>query len=119
VVDHEGIDQIAHVVGPVPCLPRDPSVGRKQLDRDASRIHRYRDQVRQVVVGIRGPLVGGLMEQGMNPGAGMAFLLAGGVTSIPSAIAVFALARLPVFAAYIGFSLVGVMGPGLLYAAIA
>jgi uncharacterized membrane protein YraQ (UPF0718 family) len=64
------------------------------------------------------PLVGGLMEQGMNPGAGMAFLLAGGVTSIPAAIAVFAISRLPVFAAYIGFSLVGVMGLGLLYAAI-
>ena len=28
------------------------------------------------------PLVGGLIDQGMAPGAGMAFLLAGGVTSI-------------------------------------
>ena len=35
------------------------------------------------------PLVGGLIEQGMAPGAGMAFLLAGGVSSIPAAIAVW------------------------------
>lgn len=39
------------------------------------------------------PLVGGLIEQGMAPGAGMAFLVAGGVTSIPAAMAVWALAR--------------------------
>ena len=39
------------------------------------------------------PLVAGLIEQGMAPGAGMAFLLAGGVSSIPAAIAVWALAR--------------------------
>ena len=65
------------------------------------------------------PLVGGLIEQGMSPGAGMAFLLAGGVTSIPAAIAVFALARLPVFMAYIGFALVGVLGLATLYQQIA
>jgi hypothetical protein len=33
------------------------------------------------------PLVDGLMEQGMAPGAGMAFLVAGGVSSLPAAIA--------------------------------
>jgi len=43
------------------------------------------------------PLVAGLIEQGMAPGAGMAFLLAGGVSSIPAAIAVWALARPQVF----------------------
>lgn len=59
------------------------------------------------------PLVGGLIEQGMAPGAGMTFLLAGGVSSIPAAIAVFALARLPVFLAYLGFALVGAMIAGL------
>ena len=65
------------------------------------------------------PLVGGLIEQGMAPGAGMAFLLAGGVTSIPAAIAVYALARPPVFAAYLGFALVGSLGLGLGYALFA
>ena len=64
------------------------------------------------------PLVSGLIEQGMAPGAGMTFLLAGGVTSIPAAIAVFALARLPVFFTYLGFALVGSFALGLLFNAI-
>ena len=61
------------------------------------------------------PLVGGLIEQGMAPGAGMAFLLAGGVTSIPAAIAVYALARPPVFVAYLGFAFLGSLSAGLLF----
>lgn len=61
------------------------------------------------------PLVGGLMEQGMAPGAGMAFLVAGGVTSIPAAMAVWAIARPPVFALYIGLSLSGAFAAGLLF----
>lgn len=61
------------------------------------------------------PLVGGLMEQGMATGAGMAFLVAGGVTSIPAAVAVWALARPPVFALYIGLSLTGAFAAGLLF----
>ena len=65
------------------------------------------------------PLVGGLIDQGMAPGAGMAFLLAGGVTSIPAAIAVYALARPPVFAAYLGFAIVGSLVLGLLFNALA
>lgn len=55
------------------------------------------------------PLVAGLIDQGMQPGAGMAFLLAGGVTSIPASIAVFALARLPVFITYLAFALTGAL----------
>jgi hypothetical protein len=61
------------------------------------------------------PLVGGLIEQGMAPGAGMAFLVAGGVTSIPAAMAVWALARREVFAVYIGLSLTGAFASGLLF----
>lgn len=61
------------------------------------------------------PLVGGLIQQGMAPGAGMAFLVAGGVTSIPAAMAVWALARPQVFAAYIGLSLTGAFATGLLF----
>jgi len=53
------------------------------------------------------PLVNGLIGEGMEPAAGMAFLLAGGVTSIPASIAVFALARLPVFLAYLALALAG------------
>jgi len=61
------------------------------------------------------PLVGGLMEQGMAPGAGMAFLVAGGVTSIPAAMAVWALAKPQVFAIYIALSLSGAFMIGLLF----
>jgi hypothetical protein len=61
------------------------------------------------------PLVGGLIDSGMEPGAGMAFLVAGGVTSIPAAIAVFALARRPVFLAYLGFALTGAVLAGVAY----
>lgn len=62
------------------------------------------------------PLVSGLIDQGMAPGAGMAFVLAGGVSSIPAAIAVWALARPPVFAAYLGFAFCGAFLLGLAYA---
>ncbi len=65
------------------------------------------------------PLVEGLISQGMAPGAGMAFLLAGGVSSIPAAIAVFALARLPVFLSYLGFACAGSLALGLLYGILA
>ncbi|HIF69871.1 MAG TPA: permease [Deltaproteobacteria bacterium] len=64
------------------------------------------------------PLVGGLIEQGMAPGAGMAFLLAGGVSSIPAAVAVWALARPPVFAAYLFFAFIGAFSLGSLYGLI-
>ncbi|MCO8146533.1 permease [Rhodovulum tesquicola] len=61
------------------------------------------------------PLVGGLITQGMAPGAGMAFLVAGGVTSIPAAMAVWALTRPQVFALYIALSLTGALVAGLLF----
>lgn len=65
------------------------------------------------------PLVNGLIQQGINPGAGMAFLLAGGATSIPAMIAVFALARRPVFFAYLSFALIGSVLAGLVFSALA
>ena len=63
------------------------------------------------------PLAAGLIEQGMNPGAAMAFLLAGGVTCIPAAVAVFSLVRLRVFLAYLGFALLGSLVAGLAFGA--
>lgn len=65
------------------------------------------------------PLVAGLVEQGMAPGAALAFLVAGGVSSVPAAIAVFALVRLPVFALYLGFALSGSLAVGLAFSAYA
>jgi len=53
------------------------------------------------------PLVSGLIDMGVSPGAGMAFLVAGGVTSIPAAIAVFALVKRPVFILYIALAMTG------------
>ena len=61
------------------------------------------------------PLVSGLIEQDMSPGAGLSFLVAGGVTSLPAAIAVFALVRRPVFALYVVFALTGSLASGLFY----
>ena len=63
------------------------------------------------------PLVGGLIEQGMAPGAGLAFLVAGGVTSLPAAIAVFALVKLRVFLVYLVLALSGSLLAGLLFQA--
>ena len=39
------------------------------------------------------PVVAGLIENGMTPGAALSFMLAGAMTSIPAAIAVFSLVR--------------------------
>ena len=61
------------------------------------------------------PLIGTLIGQGMQPGAGMAFLVAGGVTSLPAAIAVWALVKKRVFALYIAISLGGAFATGLLF----
>ncbi len=65
------------------------------------------------------PLAAGLIEQGMNPGAAMSFLIAGGVTCIPAAVAVYSLVRLRVFAAYIGFATFGAVLAGLGFSAFA
>lgn len=65
------------------------------------------------------PLVGGLLEQGMSAGAALSFMVAGGVTSIPAAIAVFALVKRPVFLAYVGFALSGSFIAGLLFQSLA
>ncbi len=65
------------------------------------------------------PLVAGLMEQGMSAGAAMAFVVAGGVSSIPAMTAVFALVKRQVFAAYIGLGFLGAVLSGLAYGAFA
>ena len=61
------------------------------------------------------PLIGELMAMGMAPGAALAFLVAGGVTSLPAAMAVFALVRAPVFAWYLAVSLLGSLAVGFAY----
>ena len=64
-------------------------------------------------------LVGGLIQQGMSAGAAMAFLVAGGATSIPAALAVSSIVRPKVFLAYLGFAFTGAVIAGLAYGALA
>ncbi|WP_299689494.1 permease [uncultured Tateyamaria sp.] len=59
------------------------------------------------------PLIGDLLDQGMAPGAAMSFMIAGGVSSIPAAIAVWALVKPRIFAAYLGFALTGAILTGV------
>ncbi len=61
------------------------------------------------------PLVSGLMEIGMTPGAAMAFITAGAVSSIPAAIAVWALVKKSVFVLYLVLGLIGAMATGWIY----
>ena len=61
------------------------------------------------------PLLAGLTVQGMSDGAAMAFILAGGVSSIPAMAAVWSLVKPPVFAAYVGLGLVGAVVAGSIF----
>jgi uncharacterized membrane protein YraQ (UPF0718 family) len=63
------------------------------------------------------PTVGALVDMGMAPGAGLAFMVAGGVTSIPAAMAVFALVKRPVFIWYLALGLTGSLVAGTAYQA--
>ncbi len=65
------------------------------------------------------PLVAGLIDKGMAPGAAMAFLVGGGVTSIPAALAVFGIARGEVFAVYLALATIGALLTGIAYQAFA
>ena len=61
------------------------------------------------------PMVARLVEMGAAPGAALAFLTAGAVTSIPAAMGVFALVRKTVFLAYIFFGVAGSLAAGYAY----
>ena len=61
------------------------------------------------------PLISGLLEIGMTPGAAMAFITAGAVSSIPAAIAVWALVKKQVFLLYLALGLSGAMISGWIY----
>lgn len=53
------------------------------------------------------PLVAGLVDLGMSPAVALAFLVAGGIASIPAAAAVWALAQPRVFVLYLGLGATG------------
>mgnify|MGYP000274208411 CR=1 FL=1 len=64
------------------------------------------------------PLIGELMSLGMAPGAALAFLIAGGVTSLPAAMAVHALVRRTVFVWYLAIALTGSLLAGFALQAV-
>ncbi len=61
------------------------------------------------------PLISGLLEIGMTPGAAMAFITAGAVSSIPAAIAVWALVKKSIFVLYLTLGLIGAMTSAWVY----
>ncbi|MCC7016353.1 MAG: permease [Rhodospirillales bacterium] len=63
------------------------------------------------------PLISGLIDLGMNPAVGMTFMVAGGVSSVPAMIAVWALVKPRVFAAYLLLAAVGALATGYGYLA--
>lgn len=65
------------------------------------------------------PLVDALLQSGMANGAAMSFMVAGGVSSIPAAIAVWALVKPRVFASYMGFAITGATLTGIVWQAVA
>ncbi len=65
------------------------------------------------------PTISRLLDFGMAPGAALAFMTAGEVTSIPAAMAVFAVVRRSVFAWYIAIGLGGSILVGIGYQLIA
>ncbi|MEM8773932.1 MAG: permease [Pseudomonadota bacterium] len=65
------------------------------------------------------PLIDALLAQGMSNGAAMSFVIAGGVSCIPAALAVWPLVKPKVFCVYIGLGLGGAMLAGLAWQAIA
>jgi len=72
---------------------------------------------KSAITPIVGGLVRGLMEVGLEPGAALAFMVAGGVTCIPAAIAVKALVKMPTFLLYLAIASVGSISVGLLFSA--
>lgn len=61
------------------------------------------------------PLISGLMDMGMNPGAALAFVIAGAVSSIPAAMAVAVLVKRRVFIAYLALGFAGSILTGVAY----
>ncbi len=59
------------------------------------------------------PLIDAMLTQGMSNGAAMSFMLAGGVSCIPAAVAVWALVKPRIFGAYLGFAFIGAVIAGL------
>ena len=64
------------------------------------------------------PIVDGLLNSGMGPGAALAFLIAGPVTTIPAMTAVFALVKRRTFFIYCSAGIIGSLISGYAFQAI-
>jgi len=64
------------------------------------------------------PIVGGLMQQGMDPGAALSFLIAGPITTIPAMAAVWGVVKRRVFVLYLAIGLVGALAFGYAYSLV-
>ncbi len=65
------------------------------------------------------PMISGLLNQGMNPAAAIAFLIAGPTTTLPAMAAVWPLVARRVFVLYVSFALVGAVLTGVCYGLLA
>ena len=63
------------------------------------------------------PITQGLVSSGMSPGAAMAFLVAGPVTTIPCMMTVWMMVKRPLFFYYISVGIVGALLAGYLFGA--
>jgi len=61
------------------------------------------------------PMISGLLTQGMNPAAALAFLIAGPITTLPAMAAVWPLVARRVFVLYVSFALGGAILIGYIY----
>ncbi len=61
------------------------------------------------------PLTRGLIENGMSPGAAMAFLVSGGVVSIWGAMAIFPVLKFTPFTLYLGLAITGSIIAGYVF----
>lgn len=59
------------------------------------------------------PIVSGLLQSGMSPGAAIAFLIAGPATTVPAMAAVWTLVRPRVFVLYVGIVALGAAALGI------
>jgi uncharacterized membrane protein YraQ (UPF0718 family) len=65
------------------------------------------------------PMLNGLLIQGMNPSAALAFLISGPTTTLPAMAAVWGLASRRVFALYVFLVLVGAVVLGYVHSLVA
>jgi uncharacterized membrane protein YraQ (UPF0718 family) len=63
------------------------------------------------------PFVSGLIDLGMSPASGLAFMLATSATGFPAMVAVWALVKPRAFALYLGFAITGALIAGYAYTA--